>query len=114
MPARPIANHEDTAMPPRHLIPLALLLAAADPALAMRCGTRLVTEGMSRHEVRKRCGNPDDASVRYETIYRRNALNEAVAIEIEVEEWIYDFGSNKLDRRLIFINGRLHEEELAQ
>lgn len=100
-------------MSPRLLIPLALL-AGAESAHALRCGNSLVIEGMTRHEVRKRCGNPDDSSVRYETIYRRNAYNEAVAIEIEIEEWFYDFGSNRLDRRLIFVNGRLHEEEVVR
>lgn len=90
------------------------LLLVAQPALAMRCGNQLVLEGMSRHEVRKRCGDPDDHNLRYETIYRRNSLDEVVAVEIEIEEWIYDLGSNRLDRRLIFVNGRLREEEIAR
>ncbi len=89
---------------------LALTPMSAD---AMRCGNNLVFEGMTRHEVRKRCGAPDDSSRRFETIYRRNNLNEAVAIEIEIDEWIYDLGSNTLDRRLIFINGRMHKEEIV-
>lgn len=92
---------------------IATLVLVSMPALALRCGNQLVTEGMSRHEVRKRCGNPDDSNVRYETIYRRTAHDESVAIEIEVEEWYYDFGSNSLDRRLIFINGRLQSEEIV-
>jgi hypothetical protein len=83
------------------------------PAQAMRCGNQLVLEGMSRYEVRKRCGNPADESRYYRTVYRQNAINEAVAIEIEIEEWIYDFGSNKFARRLIFVNGRLQDEELV-
>ncbi|GMU44525.1 MAG: DUF2845 domain-containing protein [Xanthomonadales bacterium] len=101
-------------MRPHLLIPLAPLLAFAESAHALRCGNALVTEGMTRHEVRKRCGDPDDASVRYETVYRRNHRHESVAIEIEIEEWFYDFDSNRLDRRLIFVNGRLHEEEVAR
>ena len=109
------------------LIPAALiLLAFAAPAHALRCGNKLVTEGMTRHEVRERCGNPDDASRRFETIYRQTQHHdqfpivhavvdhEAVAIEIEIEEWFYEFGSNRLDRRVIFVNGRVHQIEIAQ
>ncbi len=100
-------------MRPAHLILIAMLGLASTDASALRCGNSLVTEGMSRHEVRKRCGNPDDSQVRFETFYRRTAQHEAVAYEIEIEEWIYDFGRNSFDRRLIFINGRLYKEEIA-
>jgi len=95
------------------LVTLVLVLSSW-PAQAMRCGNQLVLKGMSRHEVRKRCGEPVDISRYYRTVYRQNAINEAVAIEIEIEEWIYDFGRNKFDRRLIFVNGRMEEEELAE
>jgi hypothetical protein len=100
-------------MRPVHLLLIALLGLISMPAEALRCGNSLVREGMSRHEVRKRCGNPDDSYVRYETFYRRTARNESVAYDIEIEEWIYDFGSTSFDRRLIFINGRLYKEEIA-
>jgi hypothetical protein len=96
-----------------HLLLIALLGLVSTQAYALRCGNSLVTEGMSRHEVRKRCGNPDDSYTRYETIYRRTAGDEAVAYEIEINEWIYEFGSQTLDRRLIFINGRLYKEEIV-
>ena len=96
------------------LILLTLSLALTSwPADAMRCGNKLVLKGMSRHEVRKRCGEPDDVSRYFRTIYRHSATHEAVAIDIEIEEWIYDRGSNSFDRRLIFVNGRLQEEEIA-
>jgi hypothetical protein len=36
-----------------------------------------------------------------------------VAYEVEINEWIYEFGSQTLDRRLIFINGRLYKEEIV-
>jgi DNA mismatch repair ATPase MutL len=101
-------------MRPAHLILIALLGLTSMPADALRCGNSLVREGMSRHEVRKRCGNPVDSSVRYETFYRKTARDESVAYDIEIEEWIYDFGRNSFDRRLIFINGRLYKEEIAE
>ncbi len=99
-------------MRPVRLLLIALLGLTSTSAYALRCGNQLVNEGMSRFEVRKRCGDPDDSQIRYETHYRRNALDEAVAYEVEIDEWIYDFGSNRLDRRLIFINGRLVKEEI--
>jgi len=93
---------------------LVLLCLVSTPALALRCGNQLVNEGMTRYEVRKRCGDPDDSYLRYETHYRRNAHDESVAYDVEIDEWIYDFGSNRLDRRLIFINGRLFKEEILE
>ncbi len=100
-------------MRPARLLLIALLGLASMQAYALRCGNSLVTEGMSRHEVRKRCGNPDDSYTRYETVYRRTAGDEAVAYEVEINEWIYEFGSQTLDRRLIFINGYLFKEEIV-
>jgi len=99
-------------MRPARLLLIALLGLTSTQVYALRCGNQLVTDGMTRYEVRKRCGDPDDSYLRYETHYRRNALDESVAYEVEVDEWIYDFGSSSLDRRLIFINGRLFKEEI--
>jgi len=99
-------------MRPAHVLLIALLGLVSTQAFALRCGNNLVREGMSRYEVRKLCGDPDDSSVRYETVYRRNSRDEHVAYEIEFEEWIYDFGSTSLDRRLIFVNGNLYKEEI--
>jgi hypothetical protein len=87
-----------------------LMGVSAVPAHAMRCGNQLVLEGMTRYEVRERCGEPDDKSKRYATVYRRTAIDETVAVEIEIEEWFYDGGSTKLDRHLKFIDGRLDSE----
>lgn len=99
-------------MRPAHLLLIALLGLTSTQALAMRCGNNLVREGMSRYEVRKRCGNPADSFVRFETVYRRNSRDEQVAYDIEFEEWIYDLGKGSFDRRLIFVNGYLFKEEI--
>lgn len=90
-----------------------LLLTVAGDAWAMRCGNQLVTTGMTRYEVRERCGEPDDISKRYATVYRRTAVDETVAVEVEIEEWFYEGGRNKLDRRLKFVNGALESEEVG-
>lgn len=90
-----------------------VLLTLATPALAMRCGTQLVLEGMTRYEVRERCGEPHDISRRYTTVYRHISATESIAREVEVEQWYYDLGSNRLNRRLTFIDGRLQKREVA-
>jgi hypothetical protein len=106
-------DYKDLSMRVMHLMLLAILAVIATPAEALRCGNKLVLDGMTRYEVRQRCGEPDDMSRYYRTVYRQSARDESVAIDIEIEEWFYDFGSNRLNRRLIFVNGRLQKEEIA-
>ena len=105
-------------------IPLLLGLAAfasafAAPALAdgMRCGSRLIRDGDVRAEVRAFCGEPADVQTR--TILRRPVYNFQGRllysgdglIEIPVETWTYNFGPNKLMRRVRFIDGIVDEVE---
>jgi hypothetical protein len=90
------------------------LLLPFQAAEAMRCGNDLVREGMTRYEVRERCGEPDDISRRYKTVYRHVAHDRTVAVEVEIEEWFYDGGSNRLDRLLRFVNGRLVREDVGR
>jgi hypothetical protein len=103
-------------------LPLALLILAllqAVPAYAdtMRCGTRLVSDGDTRSEVRKLCGEPSDIQTR--TILRRPHYDfhgrmvyygEGL-IEIPVEVWTYNFGPYKLMRRVRFVDGQVDEIE---
>jgi hypothetical protein len=105
-------------------IPLLLGLAAlasafTAPALAdgMRCGGRLIRDGDVRAEVRAFCGEPADVQTR--TILRRPVYNFQGRllysgdglIEIPVETWTYNFGPNKLMRRVRFIDGIVDEVE---
>ena len=93
----------------------ALLLAvlAGSPAFAaMRCGTKLVSEGASRAEVAAKCGEPTDI-VEKRTTFRRPVIwnygRPMYAgedfIEVPVEVWLYNLGPNKLMRRLRFEGG---------
>jgi hypothetical protein len=105
------------APPPRPLLVTATLLlvaaAAAGPARAdaLRCGTRLVSEGDTRVQVEARCGAPAD-------IIRRTRLAAPVIwrhgrpyrvgngeIEIVVEEWTYNLGPHRFMRRVRFEDG---------
>ncbi len=88
-----------------------LMLAAVD-AMAMRCGKQLVTQGMNRFQVLERCGEPDDRNRRFEVRYRRVSEDESAAYEVEVEEWFYAGGPRDLDKRLIFVDGRMVREDV--
>ena len=96
----------------RNLVFCILAMTVGGAADAMRCGKQLVLEGMSRSQVRHRCGEPDDRVRRFETVYRRINEDETIAREIEIEEWDYTGNSRDLDKRLIFIDGRMVREEV--
>ena len=89
----------------------AMLLAPFASAEAMRCGNKLATEGMTRFEVSKRCGEPDDVITRIEVVYRDVGFDRTVAREVLIEEWYYDRPSNSFDRMLLFVDGRLRRIE---
>lgn len=94
-------------------------LAHAD---SMRCGNKLVLPGDSMHEVKAKCGEPDDATHRTEV---RKIVNRVSApcpdnsthancssavvdsVEVAIDEWTYDFGSNRFIQELRFENGKL-------
>jgi len=92
-------------------------LFLAGPAFAFHCGTKLVHEGDTAGEVRAKCGEPAEVNVR--NILRRPVVwhrgrpvyagNDF--IEVPVETWIYNFGTNKLMRRLRFEDGQLVDIE---
>jgi hypothetical protein len=97
------------------------ILVIAEPALALRCGNRLVNDGDHKAKVLKYCGEPTSVQVR--TIYRAgyprqlrrhrydSADNDYLLIadrayaEIIVEEWTYNFGPRKFMRTIKFENG---------
>jgi hypothetical protein len=102
------------------LIGLAVIAGSvALPAHAdgMRCGGRLIRDGDVRAEVRAFCGEPVDVQTR--TILRRPVYNFQGRlvysgdglIEIPVETWTYNFGPNKLMRRVRFVDGIVDEVE---
>jgi hypothetical protein len=103
----------------RLVLVLALgLLASAPSMAALRCGTKLVSEGDTRSEVAVKCGEPTEI-VAQKSVFRRpviwtNGRPYFIGedfIEIQVEAWIYNLGPNKLMRRLRFEGGVLTEIE---
>ena len=76
-------------------------LAATPAAVALNCGAKWVTEGLSAYEVLKICGAP--------------AWIAPAPSPYGDEAWIYDFGATKFMRRLTFRDDRLVRiEELGR
>ena len=92
-------------------------------AMAMRCGNALINEGDSQEKVLRYCGEPANKSRRYAMrpgIYPDRdsglSVNGEQKIgsdryypygrsEVLVEEWVYNFGPNKLMRQVRFADG---------
>lgn len=95
----------------------ALSLAAPAHADAMRCGSRLVSDGATRTMVRELCGEPSDIVTRtilrrpYYNLHGRIVYYGDGLIEVPVEIWTYNFGPYKLMRRVRFVDGVVEEIE---
>lgn len=95
------------------------------PAYAdMRCGSRLISRGDSLYDVRSLCGVPDAAQQRVEYRTARRVVQgpcfrqqnqlvcshvEERSVEVVIDEWTYDIGSNRFIRTLTFEQGRLRD-----
>ena len=84
----------------------------------MRCGSKLITEGVTRSEVAAKCGEPDEV-ITLRSVFRRPVIWDhgrpffvgESYIEVPVESWIYNLGPNKLMRKVIFEAGIVVEIE---
>ncbi len=103
----------------RGAIIVVLGLLATSPVFAsMRCGTKIINEGVSRSEVAAKCGEPDEV-VTLRSVFRRPVLWSNGRpyfigenyIEVPIEAWIYNLGPNKLMRRVVFEAGFVTEIE---
>jgi hypothetical protein len=103
------------------------MLAAVEPAIAMRCGNKLVNDGDHQTKVLKYCGEPTHVLTR--AIYRSGPTRHfsphdtndrfdinggsdsevlfyrRSVVEILIEEWTYNLGPQKFIRVVIFENG---------
>lgn len=103
----------------RAFILFALALCASEPAHAdaMRCGSRLISDGDTRSHVRELCGEPSDIQTRtilrrpYYDFHGRIVYYGDGLIEIPVEIWTYNLGPYKLMRRVRFVDGEVEEIE---
>ena len=106
------------------LFTISCLVALAAPSAqaedTMRCGSRIVSTGDGKDKVRSLCGEPTD--VAFAGVIGRRAVpgypngdsNDQwyygpAWVEMPVEIWTYNFGPNKLLRKLRFIGDELVE-----
>jgi hypothetical protein len=87
------------------------LLGVSGTAQALRCEGRVVDRGDHAIQVRERCGEPYwiDGYSEFLITGQRGPLEQRV--ERQVEAWYYNFGPNKLLRRLLFVDDRLVRED---
>jgi len=101
---------------------LALILGVAGLALpgkahALRCGNKLVVEGDTAGEVLARCGKPTEVTrktTQRPPIIWRNGRALRVPggdLEMAVEIWTYNLGTNKLMQRLRLEDGEVKQIE---
>ncbi len=91
-------------------IVLMALIAWATPAQAMRCGSRLISEGDPREKVLNECGQPSDVEsweeerydyfdrpppARYYNEFERYGIAYRVRAFIRVEVWTYNYGPSR-------------------
>lgn len=106
-----------------------LLLLAAGPALAFRCGSKVVSEGDHYSKILKFCGEP--IGVQQRVIYRSGPTRPRILtegpngltierevlqydrsyVEVQVEEWTYNFGPRRLMQLVRFEDGFVTEVE---
>lgn len=96
-----------------------ILLSSASQAYAFRCGTRIVSNGDTKHEVRLKCGEPTFIEEReedlVETYYDERAgrnFTRRIVVGL-IEEWTYNRGSHQLIHILRFRHGQLVEIKTA-
>jgi hypothetical protein len=93
------------------------LLMHADGAFSistMRCGNRLIELWDDKYKVLEICGEPEFISYRTKIVgstlhHPRRTLDIEQYEEIQVEEWIYNFGRKRIKQLLRFENGILVE-----
>jgi hypothetical protein len=86
------------------------VLFVAEPALALRCGTKLVITGDHKSKILKYCGEPTSVAVRvivrgYVNIPDRKYRRIPGYGEVLVEEWTYNFGPRRFMRAITFEDG---------
>jgi Protein of unknown function (DUF2845) len=92
-----------------------LLMSWTTPASAdaLRCGSRLVSEGDTPAAVRARCGEPGEISrgarLRAPVIWRHGRPIRVGdhAIEVQTEAWVYNLGPSRFMRRIRFEDDRV-------
>ena len=95
----------------RRVLAALLLLGAASQAQALRCDGRLVERGAHAIQVRERCGEPFWIDAYTEVLIAGEDGPLERRVERPVEVWYFNFGPNRLMRRLLLVDDRLLRED---
>ena len=96
-----------------------LLLASVATADSLRCGSKVITEGDLIEEVRQYCGDPTETKRTWMTRkprfeYGGREIPFEGSEDVPVDLWTYDFGPNKLMRRIRFVAGKVDSIETLE
>ena len=92
-----------------------LLVTAAAPAHAFRCGSRIITRGDHADKILRYCGEP--VAVQTWLKQRPYFMGSGIVVpgateEVVVEEWTYNLGPRQLMRVVLLENGYVEEVKL--
>ena len=96
-----------------------LLISYAASADTLRCGSKLISEGDPIEKVREYCGEPVATKRTWITRQPRFEYGgQEIPFEgtedVPVDLWTYDFGANKLMRRIRFVAGKVESIETLE
>ena len=98
---------------------LGVLLASNASADSLRCGSKVITEGDTIEKVQQYCGEPTETQRTWMTRkprfeYGGQEIPFEGSEDVPVDLWTYDFGPNKLVRRIRFIAGKVDSIETRE
>jgi len=102
---------------------LLLLEFFSVPVFALRCEHHVIEINDSTTDVLRKCGEPYsiDSHVERRTVSSFAAINDTpvvpiingqqyvTEVDVNVEEWVYDYGRTRMQQYLRFENGRVKE-----
>lgn len=97
----------------------ALLMSASADADALRCGSKLITEGDTQEKVLQYCGDPVAKTRTWITRqprfeYGGQEIPFQGTEDVPVDLWTYDFGSSRLMHRIRFVAGKVDSIETLE
>ena len=101
------------------LLGSALLISSAAAADTLRCGSKLISEGDTIDKVLQYCGEPTETKRTWITRqprfeYGGQEIPFEGSEDVPVDLWTYDFGPNKLMRRIRFVAGKVESIETLE
>ena len=100
---------------PVKVLPMLCFMGLAQPVFAistMRCGNDIIELGYDKYTVQDICGEPESIANRTKVVgttlhHPHRTLDIQQFEEVQVEEWVYNFGRNRIKEILRFENGLL-------